>query len=109
MDEAIEVRLFGALRRYASGTVPGQETVIYLPARDEKTVGQVLDQLTIELAEVGNIFLNGRLLPRASYPVLLGYPVVADGPMSTNQYLDTSVQPGDRLGIFPRNMAAVVV
>jgi hypothetical protein len=109
MERLIEVRLYGELRRYASPAVRGRGTVMYLPAKGSETVGQVLAQLRIDLAQVGNMFLNGRILPRSSYPVLLGYPVAADGPLSADDCLKTFVQPGDRLGIFPRNMAAVVV
>lgn len=109
MEQMIEVRLFGELRRYASQSRSGPETVIHLPANGSETVGQIFAQLGIDPAEVGNLFLNGRLLPRSTYPVLLGYPLAADRPLSPNDYLKTSVHADDRVGIFPRNMAAVVV
>jgi molybdopterin converting factor small subunit len=99
MKEMIEVRLFGTLRQYAAESKAAHETVIHLPANGGETVGQVLAQVGIDLAQVGNMFLNGRLLPRSKYPILL----------SPDGYLSTGVQAGDRLGIFPRNMGAVVV
>jgi hypothetical protein len=113
VKEMIEVRLFGALRGYApamaaaSAAVP--ETVIHLPADGAETVGQVLAQMGIDVAQVGNIFVNGRLLPRSTYPILLGYPLAGDSPLSPEGYVNTCVQAGDRVGIFPRNMGAVVV
>jgi hypothetical protein len=83
--------------------------VVQLPAAEGCTVGQVLARMGIDLPEVGNIFLNGRLLPRSAYPIVLGYPLVTQVPLSSDAYLNTPVREGDRLGIFPRNMSAVVV
>jgi hypothetical protein len=109
MEEMIEVRLFGTLRQYASQSGSAHETVIHLPANGVETVGRVLALIGIDLAQVGNVFLNGRLLPRSTYPILLGYPLAAESPLSPDEYLKAFVQPGDRLGIFPHNMGAVVV
>jgi hypothetical protein len=105
----IEVRLFGYLRRYATATLPQPGTVMHLPLAAGSTVGQVLAQLGIDLSEVSNIFVNGRLLPRSAYPITLGYPLAAPQPLSPDEYLTVPVQAGDRVGIFPRNMGAVVV
>jgi molybdopterin converting factor small subunit len=105
----IEVRLFGTLRHYASESKATHETVIHLPADGGETVGQILAQVGIDLSQIGNVFLNGRLLPRSNYPILLGYPLAAESPLSPDGYRNTPVQAGDRLGIFPRNMGAVVV
>lgn len=105
----IEVRLFGDLRRYTGDPTLPSGAVIYLPADREKTVAQVLGHLGIEPQEVGNIFVNGRLLPRSAYPITLGYPLAAPTPLSPGAYLSASVRSGDRLGIFPTNMGVVVV
>jgi molybdopterin converting factor small subunit len=105
----IEVRLFGNLRQHAAGSTTGPETVLHLPVDKAGTVGQVLALMGIDLDEVGNLFVNGRLLPRSRYPILLGYPLTAESPLSPDRYLDTPLKAGDRLGIFPRNMAVVVV
>lgn len=105
----IEVRLFGDLRRYVSDPAPLSGTAVYLPAREGQTVGTVLAHMGIDLQEVSNIFLNGRLLPRSVYPITLGYPLAAEGPLSPEGCLNTPLQAGDRLGLFPRNMSAVVV
>jgi len=104
----IEVRLFGDLRRHAGeGIASG--TAIYLPSTENETVGRVFAQVGIDLADVGNVFLNGRLLPRAVYPITLGYQLVAERPLARDEYLAVPVQSGDRVGIFPRNMSSVVV
>jgi hypothetical protein len=104
----IEVRLFGDLRhRAGQGAASG--TVVYLSAEAGGTVGQVFARVGIDLAEVGNVFLNGRLLPRAVYPMTLGYPLAAEQPLAGDDYLAVPVRSGDRVGIFPRNMSSVVV
>ena len=105
----IEVRLFGNLRRYARDTGPASDTILYLPAGETATVGQVLARIGIEPAEVSHVFLNGRLLPRSVYPITLGYPRVADRPLTPEGHWSTPVQAGDRVGIFPSNMGVVVV
>jgi molybdopterin converting factor small subunit len=105
----IEVRLFGNLRHHAADSAAGPETVLYLPVDKSETLGQALAQIGIHLDEVGNLFLNGRLLPRSRYPILLGYPLAAESPLSQDRCLDTPLKAGDRLGIFPRNMGVVVV
>ena len=105
----IEIHLFGSLRRYAADPRPNRDTVVRLSTEEQGTVGQVLAQVGIDPAEVGNIFLNGRLLPRSGYPILLGYPLAADEPLLQDAYLDMAVSAGDRVGVFPRNMSSVVV
>jgi hypothetical protein len=105
----VEVRLFGNLRRYVAGARPTTDTVLQLPVDEAKTVGQVFARVGIDPAEVGQVFINGRLLPRSSYPITLGYLLAAEGPLTPEKYLGTPVRAGDRVGIFPRNMGAVVV
>ena len=105
----VEVRLFGNLRRYVHGSKPTTDTVLHLPVDGARTVGQVFTRVGIDLTEVGNVFINGRLLPRSAYPITLGYLLAAEGPLTPERYLGTPVQAGDRVGIFPRNMGAVIV
>lgn len=107
--EVIELRLFGSLQQYSPEptSVPG--TPLHVPLGDGSTLGQVLDQVGVDIDEVSNVFVNGRLLPRSIYPITLGYQLAADGPLSPEGYLSAPVQQGDRVGIFPRKMASVVV
>ena len=105
----IEVRLFGDLRRYAKDARPASDTILYLPAAETATVGQVLARIGIDPGEVSHVFLNGRLLPRALYPITLGYPLAAPQPLTPERHWSTPVQKGDRVGIFPANMGVVVV
>lgn len=115
----IEVRLFGELRRYAGDPVAGYGAVpsgvaVGVPAGEASTVGQVLTFLGIGPAEVGNLFLNGRVLPwltqaRSDQAVYLGYPRPASAPLSPQASLDVAVEDRDRLGIFSRKMGLLVV
>ena len=105
----IEIHLFGHLREFAINPVPGPGTVVCMANSENRTVGQMLSELGIEPAKVGNLFLNGRLLPRSTYPMLLGYPLAASEPLTVEEYLDIRINEGDRVGIFPRNMSSVVV
>jgi hypothetical protein len=104
----IEVRLFGELRRYAPGLAPSG-VVVQISTGEARTVGQVLASLGIEPAEVGNLFLNGRLVPRSAQAIHLGYPLVSSSPLSPEASLDVAVEDGDRLGIFARKMCLLVV
>ena len=104
----IEVRLFGELRHHAASRQPSG-TPIYLPAAKGETVGQLLAHFGIEPEAVGNVFLNGRLMPRSVYPITLGYPLTSPVPLSPESYWNTPVQSGDRLGLFPCTMSVVVV
>ncbi|NIV40187.1 MAG: hypothetical protein GWN58_65530 [Anaerolineae bacterium] len=104
----IEVRLFGDFRQHYASKQPAG-TAVYLPANTGETVGQILAHFGIDPELVGNIFLNGRLMPRSVYPIMLGYQLTSQVPLSDDDFWSTGVQPGDRLGLFPRRMSSVVV
>jgi hypothetical protein len=105
----IEVRLFGELRRYAADRDASSGVSVQLPIESGETVCGVLARLGVDPAEVGHIFLNGRLLPRSQQPVWWGYQLAAPVPLSMEDSLCTPVSAGDRLGVFERKMALVVV
>ena len=104
----IEVRLFGGFRQYYTDNQPAG-TAIYLPANAGETVGQILAHFGISPDAVGNVFLNGRLMPRSAYPITLGYQLTSQIPLAPDALWSTRVRPGDRLGLFPRTMSSVVV
>ena len=105
----IEVRLFGNLRQNTGDEATVAGAAIYLPAARATSVGEVLAELGIDAEAVGNVFLNGRLLPRSPYPITLGYPLAANRPLAAEDWLTIRVRAGDRVGIFPRTMSLVVV
>ena len=78
----IEVHLYGKLRRFSDSADPKSQSVAAVQWRQGNTVGQVIAKLAIPVNEVGsNIFLNGRYAN-----------------------LESPVQDGDRLGLFPDDM-----
>lgn len=110
----IEVRLFGDLRYYAGQEAAPSGVVVQVSPREAATVGQALALLGIGRLEVGNVFLNGRLLPlstraRSLQAVHLGYLLAHPAPLSPEASLDVPVQDGDRLGVFARKMGLLVV
>ena len=78
----IEVHLYGKLRRFADSTDARSTSIATMPWQPADTVGTIVERLGIPLGELGsNLFLHGRY---------------AD--------LETPVQDGDRLGLFPDDM-----
>lgn len=105
----IELYLYGNLR-HAAGGASGERQAFELPDTETQTVGDLLRSLDIDPAEVGSLFLNGRLLhTRCSMALWLGYRQVEGCVPTTNSYDNVPIRPGDRLGIFPRNMSMLVV
>ncbi len=106
----IELHLYGDLRRHAQEKTASGQSVVQLPGGHAQTVGSVLRELGIDPAEVGQIFLNGRLLTtRCSMAPWLGYQSAEERIPKGGSYLDAPLRPGDRLGIFPTKMAMLVV
>jgi len=106
----IEIHLYGNLRRYAPNPRPDQESVVQLTPTPEETIGTLLKRLSIPPAEIGHIFLNGALLStRNPMAPWLGYRQARDGVPNQDLGLDTPVRPGDRVGLFARNIAMLVV
>ena len=101
----VDVHLYGKLRRYAVDSRPDRESVVSLEPQPDETVGTTLERLGIPPAEVCHVFLNGALLStRNSMAPWLNYRQVSEG-----KGLDTPVRVGDRLGLFARDMALLVV
>ena len=106
----IELHFYGDLSRYASGKTSSGASVSNLPLGDAQTVSDVLRQVGIEPAEVGHIFLNGKLLyTRSRMAPWLGYPRTEDRVPTDGSHLDTTLRSGDRLGLFPKRMSMLVV
>jgi hypothetical protein len=105
----IEVRLFGDLRRYAGDPAAPSGVAVHVVAGEARTVGEALAVLGIAPAEVGHLFLNGRLVLRSMQALHLGYALAASAPLSPEASLDVPLQAGDRLGVFSRKMGLLVV
>ena len=78
----VEVHLYGKLRRLAGSQDTASECIASVSIKDGDSIADVLARLGVPLAETSNLFLNGQL----SLPT-------------------RPVQPGDRVGVFPNDMA----
>jgi len=106
----VEVHMYGSLRRYAPDSRPDRESVVRMEPRPGETVGTALERLGIAPAELCHVFLNGALLStRNSMAPWLRYQQPRARGSNRSQGLDTPVQPGDRVGLFARDMALLVV
>ena len=83
-NSTVEVHLYGKLRRVAGCQDMAGECVLLVDVANGSTIADVLTHLGIDIEETSNIFLNGQL----SAPT-------------------RSVTPGNRLGIFPNDMATL--
>lgn len=106
----VEVRLYGKLRRFGPDPRGDRETVVFLEAGPGETVGRALARLGIPQEEIAHIFLNGRLLTTCnSMAPWLRYQRVQEDVPTCEPNLDHPLRDGDRLGIFGRDMAMLVV
>ena len=83
----VEVHLYGKLRRLSDNQEPTRDSIIYVPFKEGDTIADIVRRIGIPFAELGNnIFLNGRYFT-----------------------FERQIRDGDRLGLFPENMAMIIV
>ena len=83
----IEVHLYGKLRRFTNNEDSTRDSIAYIPVEEGDAIKDTIRRIGIPIEEVGStIFLNGEYSP-----------------------LERKVKGGDRLGIFPHNMAMIIV
>ncbi len=79
----IELHLYGKLRRFTDNPDPSGDSIINIPFQQGDTIADIAGRCGIPLQEIGpNIFLNGQY-----------------------SALERKVADGDRLALFPDNMA----
>ena len=84
------------------------DKVIRLPHEPDETLDRLLARLDIPVDEIYSIFYNSKLLAaRSGMASMVGYRQVRDNPY--NWDLNVAIKPADRLGLFGRAMAALVV
>ncbi len=104
----VDIRLYGKLRRYISESRAGQGNVMKVTPRPEETLEQLLARIGIPLDDIYTIFFNSRLLvSRSQMAYWMRYQQVHENPLEWK--LDVAVKAGDRVGIFGRDMAALVI
>jgi hypothetical protein len=104
----VEIHLYGKLRRYAKEHQAGHGGVIKFSTDSGETLASVLARLGIPEDEIYNIFYNSKLLAtRSAMAHWLGYQQVHTNPLDWN--LNVAVKAGDRIGLFGKDMAALVI
>ena len=101
----VEIRLYGKLRRYAKDSPASS---IRVSPEPNETLNILFKRLGIPLEEIYTVFFNSKLLAaRAGMAKWIGYRQVRTDPFEWD--LKVTVKPSDRIGLFGRDMAALVV
>ena len=104
----IEIRLYGKLRRQSVLPEIRETGISHLAPEPGETLGSLLERIGIAVEDAHSIFLNARLLAaRSNMARWLGYQGADGNPLEWN--LDAPIASGDRVGVFGRDMAALVV
>ena len=103
-----EIHLYGKLRRYAQDIQSDHADVIRVSPGSDETLEMLLARLEIPIDEIYSIFFNSKLLvARTAMASWIGYRQLRTDPFDWN--LNVAVQPVDRIGLFGRDMSALVV
>ena len=101
----VEIRLYGKLRRYAKN-IP--DNIIRVSPESNETLDILLKRLGIPIDEIYSIFYNSKLLAaRSGTARWIGFRQVHTNPFDWD--LSLIIQSSDRIGLFGRDMAALVV
>jgi len=104
----IEIHLYGKLRRFAKDSSPVRESVIRIESQPDETVESLLTRVGISIDEVYTIFYNSRLLStHFKGALMMEFPQVNSNPFDWD--LSIPIKAGDRIGLFGRDMASLIV
>ena len=104
----IKIHVYGKLRNEIRAERFVNTNVLNLSPEPGDTIGSVLARAEIKSTSVYSIFLNAKLAAARSGMVKwLRYQNAGSDPLSWD--LDIPVMSGDRIGVFGRDMAALVV
>ena len=104
----IEIRLYGKLRRQSAINEIRETGRLHLVPDKDETMISLLDHIGVAAEDAHSIFLNAKLLAaRSNMARWLRYQGASDNPLDWN--LDIPLKSGDRVGVFGRDMAALVV
>jgi hypothetical protein len=104
----VEIRLYGTLRQVARDIPADDDHVIRVSPESDETLDRLLARVGIPVEEIYSIFYNSKLLAaRSGMASMVGYPQVRANPY--NWDLNLAVKSSDRIGLFGRDMAALVV
>jgi hypothetical protein len=104
----VEIHLFGKLRRYAKNTGEETDYVIKISPQVDDTIDSLLDRAGISAEDIYSIFFNRNLLAaRSGMASWLRHRQVRENPFDWD--LNIPIKSGDRIALFGRDMAALVV
>jgi hypothetical protein len=104
----VEIHFYGKLRDYAPDNAPTSNSMTSMEIDGGDTIETILDRLGIRADQVGTIFVNSKLfVARSPMAPWLGYVQVRENPLEWD--LSLAVKDGDRIGLFGRDMPALVV
>lgn len=102
----VDIHLYGKLRRF--GRAPGGGHILQVQPKAEETLASLLERIEIPATEIYSIFLNSKLLAaRSGMARWIGYQQVRADPFDWD--LKVPIRAGDRIGLFGRDMAALVI
>ena len=104
----VEIHVYGKLRRYVQQKQTDQDNVIRFSPGSDDTIASMLEKVEIPVEEIYSIFLNAKLLAaKSGMARWIGYQQARSDIFDWN--LKIPIKSGDRLGLFGRDMAALVV
>ncbi len=104
----LDIHVYGKLRRHIRPEQISEGSVVRISPRPDETVKSLLKNMGVPESEVYSIFLNSKLLAaRSGMARWIGYQQVRPNPFDWN--LGIRVNAGDRIGLFGRDMAALVI
>jgi hypothetical protein len=104
----IEIRLYGKLRRQSAIKELRKTGILHLSPDSGETLNSLLGRIGINVDDVHSIFLNAKLMAaRSNMARWLRYQGGGGNPLDWK--IDVPLNSGDRVGVFGRDMAALVV
>jgi len=104
----VEIHVYGKLRKYVTPNRAGQDKVIRISPEPDDTIASILEKVEIPVEEIYSIFLNAKLLAvKSGMARWIGYQQARTDIFDWD--LEIPINTGDRLGLFGRDMAALVV
>lgn len=104
----VNVHFFGKLRRYADKMDGAENYVISISPHAGETVESLLGRIGVAIEDIYTIFLNRKLLAaRSGMARWIGHRQFRSDPFDWD--LNIPVKSGDRIALFGRDMAALVI
>jgi hypothetical protein len=101
----VEIRLYGKLRQYANDS---PDSIIRVFPDPDESIEVLLKRLDIPIEAIYTIFVNSKLLAaRSGMASWIGFRQVYSSAFDWD--LSLTVSSSDRIGLFGRDMAALVV